>query len=137
MITVKSKPFLSLSGRLLALTATLLFSFYLFKKYNIRLLEFVVLTFFCLFWVIIEYWGHIYFPKTYSKLSWRISNHLIAYIYFVLLLILFYTIVPEAGHYKNQELFFLAGFPALAIGVDYFLGKIVNEQKELKENIKY
>src|SRR5438045_2962211 len=133
MITAKPKPVVNLSGSMLTIIVSSLFSFYLFKNHDLSGVEWVVLSCFWLFWFLIEYFGNLFYPNINKQLNGRVSNHIIGYIFFIVLLVLFYMFFPEAVPNKNGEIAFLVGFPVLAFNINYFVVKLKKQSSKIKE----
>jgi Undecaprenyl-phosphate glucose phosphotransferase len=125
MISLKPKsllPFLMRDALLLIAAFT---SLYLLNDYDLTNFEWFTL-FSCIFFLLlIEFFGKPNGPKMSSEIRQSFSNHIIAYMVSITLLVVLYFTIPIEWHHRGRFLALLTIFFMLDITVNYFLGGLI------------
>ncbi|HUR12359.1 MAG TPA: exopolysaccharide biosynthesis polyprenyl glycosylphosphotransferase [Flavitalea sp.] len=119
------------------LVLTFLLSLFFFNNGRISKKEWVVSAAFILLWLAMEYWGKLNNSALKNELSRQISNHIKAYAVFIVLVFLFYFIIPDTMPKRSGLIGILIGIPILSIAINFLLFKLLSRTNYSTENIKY
>lgn len=137
MISLRPKrPLINIWVDMLTFTLGVFLLVYLAEGNRISRFEWGMLGNFALLWIVIAYWKKHYYSNKVNEFKLVLLDHLKAYSIFVVLIILFYLILPISMPSEKRVISLVIGFPVLGILFNFLFDCLLS-LKAIKRKVKY